>query len=84
MIDFQQIDLGQLAQLANGIIVGGVIVLMLFGLLMLAMKARENSFGNPDRWLINEIRQRVKDKRRAAAVDAIVDELAPVEPDHDE
>lgn len=42
-------------------------------------KAVDSKFGNPDRYVIDEVKSRITKQRRDAAVDALIEELKPGE-----
>jgi len=59
------------------LLLGGVIVV--YAGVMLMRRHRDGQFGNPDRWVLNEVKARVTRQRREAAVDAFAEELKPTE-----
>ena len=59
------------------LVMGGLIAAYM-GMAMLR-RARDGQFGNPDRWVMTEVKNRITRQRREAAVDALVEELKPGE-----
>ena len=59
-------------------VVLGLMVIGYIGLTAIR-KANESKFGKPDRWIMNEVRNRVTRQRREAAVDAFAEDLKPGE-----
>lgn len=56
----------------------GSLIAVYMGLAMMR-RARDGQFGNPDRWVMAEVKNRITRQRRDAAVEALVDELKPGE-----
>jgi hypothetical protein len=56
-----------------GLAVGGYL------LTLAAKRARDSKFGNPDAYVMNEVKNRITRQRREAAVDALIEELKPGE-----
>ena len=59
------------------LVMGGLIAAYM-GMAMLR-RSRDGQFGNPDRWVMTEVKNRITRQRREAAVDALVEELKPGE-----
>ncbi len=56
-----------------GLIVGGYL------LTLGVRKMRDMKFGNPDAYVMTEVKNRITRQRREAAVDALIEELKPGE-----
>jgi hypothetical protein len=54
------------------------VILFIFVLKML-QKSRNEKFGTPDQWVLDEVKNRIQRQRREAAVDAFAEELRPGE-----
>jgi len=59
------------------LIMGGLIVA--YAGMAVVRRACDGQFGNPDRWVMTEVKNRITRQRREAAVDALVEELKPGE-----
>lgn len=56
-----------------GLLVGGYVLSVAF------KRMRDGKFGNPDAYVMTEVKNRITRQRREAAVDALIEELKPGE-----
>ena len=62
-------------------VVSIVLSVIVFGYIvaMAVRKSADSKFGRPDRYVIDEVKNRITQQRREAAVDALIEELKPGE-----